>query len=109
MRHYSLSNAPFKPVNHDPALKKQVITDEGISSVKHISHISLKKGDKASAHSHELEYEVFYCIQGDLIFNIEGKPAIMTEGDCLIVEPLEEHAIAEVLSDTRLLYFHVLK
>ena len=106
MRFYSLDSTPFKPVTHDPELKKQVLVPEGFSCVKHISHITLDPGSTASSHYHDAVYEVFYCIIGEAVFRVSGRKVQLTRGNCLVVEPGEVHEIAEVREVTELLYLH---
>lgn len=106
MRLYSLDSAPFKPVTHDPELKKQVIIPDGFSCVRHLSHITLKPGSTASRHAHEDAYEVFYCLGGEAVFRVSGKDTLLVKGSCLVVEPKEVHEISLVREVTELLYFH---
>lgn len=106
MKFYSLDSSPFKPVSHDPGLKKRVIVTEGFSCIKHVSHIVLEPGSTASLHSHADAFEVFYCVRGRAVFSIGEKKVPLKKGDCLVVEPHEEHAIKEVPEETELLYFH---
>lgn len=106
MRLYSLDSAPFKPVTHDPELKKQVIVPDGFSCVRHLSHITLRPGSTASRHAHEDAYEVFYCLGGEVVFRISGKDILLIRGSCLVVEPKEVHEIPLVREVTELLYFH---
>lgn len=106
MKIYSLGSAPYKPVTHDPQLKKRVIVPDGFSCVRHLSHITLEPGSTASSHAHEDVYEVFYCLGGEAVFRVSGKEALLTGGSCLIVEPKEVHEISSVRKTTELLYFH---
>ena len=106
MRFYSLKSAPFKPVSHDPELKKQVLVTDGFSCVKHLSHIALKPGRTATRHFHKDAYEVFYCIRGKILFKVAGNEVPLARGDCLVVEPGEVHEIFSVVEETELLYFH---
>lgn len=107
MKLYTLEKAQEKPVSHDPGLKKRILVPEGIGAVKHISHITLKPGDTATAHSHTDASEVFYCVRGDIGFNVNGRPVLLKAGSCLVVEPGEEHAITGVASESEMLYMMV--
>lgn len=106
MRLYSLDATPYKPVTHDPQLKKRVIVPDGFSCVKHLSHITLEPGSTASSHAHVDAYEVFYCLGGEVVFRVSGKETILTGGTCLVVEPGEVHEIPSVRETTELIYFH---
>jgi len=108
MKRYSLKTAPFKPVSHDPLLRKRVLMEERHLCVTHISHIILEPGNRASPHVHPSASEIFYCIRGGAFFKVMGSAVAMETGDCLIVEAGEEHSIDKVLEETELLYFHAL-
>jgi mannose-6-phosphate isomerase-like protein (cupin superfamily) len=106
MKLISLDEAPFEPVSHDPGLEKQVLVGPGaLPHIKSISHMELGPGDRASTHSHENAYEVFYGINGRVDFIIEDTPVSLTEGTCLVVEPGEAHSIAGAREGSRMLYF----
>lgn len=107
MKLYSLASTPLEPVSHDPGLKKRVLMRDGIPGVKNMSHVILKKGDRASMHCHREEFEVLYCVRGGLIFEVEGKEVMVKRGDCLVLEPGEYHSIPSVLEDAELFYFKV--
>lgn len=107
MRRYSLENTPFTSVSHNPELKKQVLVPEGTGCVRHISRIVLRPGDNAAGHSHAEFSEVFYCVRGSMEFGIENSGVRIKGGECLIVEPGEEHAITEVFEETELIYMLV--
>lgn len=107
MRLHTLEKAEEKPVSHGYGLKKRVLAPEGVGCVRHISHIILKQGDSAVAHSHHGSTEVFYCVRGRITFNVDGRPFLLETGSCLIVEPGEEHAIVEVSETSEMLYMMV--
>lgn len=107
MRLHTLEKAEEKPVSHNPELKKKVLVPEGVGPVKHISHIALKQGATASAHTHQDTTEVFYCLKGAITFSVNGSPVLLLPGSCLIVEPGEEHAIVEVSALSEMLYMMV--
>src|SRR3990172_1027477 len=100
-----IGSAPLKPVSHDPHLRKRVLVEERVSCVGNLSHIVLAPGDTAVTHAHNDAHEVFYCIEGGVVFGVEGTEVTVRGGDCLVVEPEEEHSIERVLEETRLLYF----
>lgn len=104
MKEYRLDSSPYKPVSHDPALKKRVLMSEPVSCVRHISHIVLKPGDMATEHTHAGSYEIFYCVRGATVFGVNGADVTVKKGSCLVVEPGEAHSIKNCLEETELLY-----
>lgn len=104
MKIYTLESTPDVPVRHNPELKKKVLVPEGVSCLRHISHIILRPGDTAFIHSHPEHSEVFYCIRGEAVFGVNNKPVVLKAGSCLIVEPDEVHSIEEVVEETEVLY-----
>lgn len=107
MRLYSLEKAQEKPVSHDPGLKKRLLVPEGVGAVRHISHIILKPGNTASAHSHKDGIEVFYCVRGSIRFSVNREPVTLDAGSCLVIEPDEEHAIEAVAVESEMVYMMV--
>jgi mannose-6-phosphate isomerase-like protein (cupin superfamily) len=106
MKFSSLDSLPFEPVSHDPALKKKVLLGQGgLPHIKAISHIELGPGDRASRHSHENAFEVFYGISGRVDFVVAGTAVSLAEGCCLVIEPGEEHSIEGAERGSRMLYF----
>ena len=108
MKLFSLHDIPYEPVSHNAGLKKRVLATDLLQSIKHISHIILQPGDRASEHLHSDYGEVFYCIRGDAEFSVQGKGISIRKGNLLVVEPGEMHAIEEVNEETELFYFHVI-
>ena len=53
------------------------------------------KGDKVPWHNHRNEDEMFYIIEGSLLFEIEGKESFdMNEGDIFIVKRGINHRVS---------------
>ena len=53
------------------------------------------KGDKVPWHKHKDEDELFYIIEGNLLFEIEGQDSfIMNEGDIFIVKKGINHRVS---------------
>lgn len=48
-------------------------------------------GDKYSAHSHGY-HKVLYCLQGSIVFNVEGEPVNLKPGDRLEIPPGTSHS-----------------
>ena len=107
MKHYTLDAAPERPVSHDPELKKRVLFPEGISCLRHISHIVLKAGSTASAHTHAETTEIFYCVRGAITLCVNHERTHLLPGHLLVIEPGEEHAIVEVPVESEMVYMMV--
>ena len=53
------------------------------------------KGDKVPWHNHKKEDELFYIIEGSLLFEIEGEDSFtMSEGDLFIVKKGINHRVS---------------
>jgi len=53
------------------------------------------KGDKVPWHNHNDEDELFYVIEGNLLFEMEGtEPFMMSEGDMFIVKKGVNHRVS---------------
>ena len=53
------------------------------------------KGDKVPWHNHKDEDELFYVIEGNLLFEIEGKESfIMNKGDLYVVKKGVNHRVS---------------
>ncbi len=48
-------------------------------------------GDKYSAHSHSY-HKVLYCLQGSIVFNVEGESVNLHPGDRLEIAPGTSHS-----------------
>lgn len=48
-------------------------------------------GDKYSAHSHGY-HKVLYCLQGSIVFNVEGESVNLKPGDRLEIPPGTSHS-----------------
>jgi mannose-6-phosphate isomerase-like protein (cupin superfamily) len=108
MKLQTLEKAEEKPVSHDMGLKKKLLVPGGVGCISHISQIVLKPGSTASTHSHKDSSEVFYCVRGSIVFNVDGRPVTLSAGSCLIVEPGEEHAIVDVGVESEMVYMMVI-
>jgi len=57
--------------------------------------LAIIKGEKVPWHNHKDEDELFYIIEGSLLFEIEGKdPFMMNEGDLFIVKKGINHRVS---------------
>ncbi|MBI5643675.1 MAG: cupin domain-containing protein [Deltaproteobacteria bacterium] len=109
MKTYSLQSTELKPISHNPEILKKVLLDEQLSCLRHLSHTVLVPGNTAASHSHVNSFEIFYCVRGHTVFNVDGKDIAVKDGSCLVVEPGEDHAIVYVVEETELVYMLVFK
>jgi quercetin dioxygenase-like cupin family protein len=59
--------------------------------------VALIKGDEIPWHNHKNEDELFYIIEGSLLFEIEGKDSfVMNKGDLYIVKKGINHRVSSV-------------
>ena len=59
--------------------------------------LAVIKGDKVPWHNHKNEDELFYIIEGSLLFEIEGKESFnMNEGDIFIVKKGINHRVSSI-------------
>ena len=59
--------------------------------------IAIIKGDKVPWHNHTNEDELFYIVEGSLLFEIEGKESFtMNEGDIFIVKKGISHRVSSL-------------
>jgi len=57
--------------------------------------LAIIKGDKVPWHNHKNEDELFYIIEGSLLFDIEGENSfVMNEGDIFIVKRGISHRVS---------------
>jgi quercetin dioxygenase-like cupin family protein len=107
MRWYPFETATAAPVTHDPELTKHILMDERISCIRRISRIALNPGYTVSQHSHTDDNELFYCIRGRITVSVDEEPVFMKDGDVLVIEPGEAHAVTGIAEPTELLYMRV--
>ena len=57
--------------------------------------VAIIKGEKVPWHNHKDEDEMFYIVEGSLLFEIEGKDSFeMKQGDLFIVKKGIEHRVS---------------
>ncbi|NQW35880.1 MAG: cupin domain-containing protein [Flavobacteriales bacterium] len=57
--------------------------------------VAIIKGEKVPWHNHKNEDELFYIIEGTLLFEIEGEDSfLMNEGDIFIVKKGIQHRVS---------------
>lgn len=97
-------------VSHDPQLSKKVIIGDGeIPHLKKFAQARLAPGQMAREHSHDDFYEIFFIEAGKGAINIEGNEYLLSEGMCVICEPLEAHEIVNTGSNELIITYFGLK
>lgn len=93
MKYLRASEIPEEGVSHNPEIMKRVFLRNGdIPSVTTFGQAILQPGQAVAAHHHETMYEVYYVLEGVARFVINGNAIEARPGDCVVVEPNEEHA-----------------
>lgn len=109
MRRVRLDSLPEEGVSHDPELRKRVLLRRG--EVPHLTALSravLRPGQAATPHAHADMHEVFWVAAGRGEARVAGEALPLEPGDCLVVEPGEEHTVACAGDDELvLLYFGI--
>ena len=94
-------------VSHAQGITKYVMVKNG--EIPHLTNFStaiLHTGDSVPPHVHPDMCEVFYLQAGAAEFTVRGSRFPLKVGDCLVVEPGEEHSIENpYMEDLSLVYF----
>ena len=103
MKVSSLKNLPVEPNVHNPKITKQVLIRNGeIPCLTNLTRAKFPAGEIANAHTHQDMYEIFFIEEGDATVKINGKSIKLGPGDCITVEPGEEHEVSN-LSDNEVI------
>lgn len=86
-----------------------MLSPEGPACLRNVSHVVFQPGNTAAGHAHEDACEVFFCIRGEMIFNINGREETLRGGELLVVEPGDFHSVTNTVTETELFYFFALK
>ena len=100
---------PEVGVSHNEAIKKKVFLEEGyIPQLISFGSATFKPGQSADTHIHVTMFEVFYVLSGKVEFVVNDKKMELTEGDCITIEPRENHSQSNPYNENvTLLYFKV--
>jgi len=109
MKIANIKNLPEVGVSHNPDIKKKVlIGNQEIPNLMMFGEAVFKPGQSVEKHSHDTMYEVFYISSGKAIFNVGGNELEVGVGDCITIEPKEEHFQNNPFNeDVRWLYFGI--
>ena len=73
-------------------IKKKVFLEKGyIPQLITFGSATLKPGQSVPAHKHDTMFEVFYILSGKAEFIVNNKKVELTAGDCITIEPGENH------------------
>ncbi|MBT3984684.1 cupin domain-containing protein [archaeon] len=99
----------WEGVTNNPDIKKKVFVKNGeIPKVTIFGEAVFKPGQLANPHKHDTMYEVFYILEGELTFGVEGKEIKALKGDNIVVGPGEIHSQRnDTQSDAKLVYFGI--
>ena len=53
--------------------------------------LNINKGFRCSIHCHKIKDETFYVLEGQVLFELDGKTSILNPGDTALVKPGEKH------------------
>lgn len=109
MHFYPVSAQPSVPVSHNPELSKRLILANGIvPKMTNFSTVRIAAGQSVVSHSHRDMYEIFWVSEGVAEALVTSRQLILSVGDCLVVEPGEEHQIKNPgAADLVLAYFGI--
>ena len=104
------SQIPETGVSHDSSIRKRVLIENGrIPKLTNFSQSTIKPGQHCPAHTHPDMWEVYLVEAGQGIMVLNGQQINLQPGDCLIVEPGEEHSMQNhsATDDVLLTYFGI--
>jgi quercetin dioxygenase-like cupin family protein len=82
------------PVSHNPELSKNLILANGVvPKLTNFSTVRIAPGKSVAPHSHRDMYEIFWVSEGAANALVASRLLVLTAGDCLVVEPGEDHQI----------------
>lgn len=102
-----LDHCSAEGLSHDADIVKKILFHENeLPSSVRLSHAIFKPGQKASAHSHDDLYEIFYVLSGEGLFLINGQSHRVNAGSAVRIDPHDLHeVINDGHDDLMLLYF----
>lgn len=102
------SEAKRASVSHDSWLMKAVL-DGRRGHVLQVSTTRIAPGESTVSHIHEDAFEYYFCLAGCLDIEVNRRRWTLQQGGLLVVEPGEEHSIANRSDkNVELFYFLIL-
>lgn len=93
MRIQKEDELPAIPTSHRADILKKVFLKNGeIRGITQLGTAVFQPGQQVEEHEHSTMYEVFYILEGSVVFTIEGTVFTAEPGHCITVEPGEKHA-----------------
>jgi len=78
--------------------KKIFLTEKDLNiSGAHVQQIKIKPHETAKKHYHKIQTEIFYFLNNNGYFVVNGKKITIKQGDIIVIEPNEKH---ETVNDT---------
>ncbi len=77
-----------------PLFSKILNEDEFAGKGRLYSHVVLRPGDAVGVHRHTGEFEVYYILKGDAVYNDNGTEITVRAGDVTVCPDGETHGIA---------------
>ena len=97
MHRVPLSDLPFEPVSHNPAIRKRVLLRAGqLAPVTQFAEARFAPGEVAPAHAHADMGEVFLAVSGRGQVTVDGAAYPLGPGECVAIAPGEVHELANV-------------
>ena len=109
MKFRSLRDIEQQPISHNPSILKQMLIgwDEQMP-VTQFARAVFPPGESVPEHHHKDMIEVFFVESGTATAVVNGKQFDLRPGDCLTVEPGEDHALTSTgEAEFIVLYFGV--
>ena len=110
MKLVNRSQIPETGVSHDPEIRKKVFIAKGrIPKLTNFTQSILKPGQSCPSHAHPDMWEVYLVESGEGRMFLNGQEIMLRQGDCLIVDPGEEHSLQNFspIDDLLLTYFGI--
>ena len=79
---------------------------EMTSKVMQVAYAELRAGDSVEERYHDLIEEVFFVLDGNCEFCLDGAPQVLIKNSVIKIAPTIKHKL-KALTDTKLYYFRV--
>ncbi len=95
MKRVNFFNLPEEP-SHGGAAYKRVLIRKGdaLSPLIFLNDAYIRKDSQVPAHIHNDMEEIFYIVEGEGFFFLDGNKERISAGDCIIVPPGTSHSLA---------------
>ncbi len=70
-----------------------LINEEDIKHIRFFSHVTIEPGDAVDYHKHEGEYEIYYIVSGEGLYNDNGEEIPVSKGAVTYCENGRSHGI----------------